>query len=153
VEGAIERSALNNTFNPRPIDSPTERQNISSLRTHYEMLIVDCALYPTRLIRPFEMARNHSSFLLKLKKLRRRCSIRIFAVQSPVARDIGGLLLRWRLLRERKTTGENHQSKTRHEDPQAISLHYILQGNVTHSKIYRNSEALTSFKTEKTLAG
>jgi hypothetical protein len=152
VEGAIEGSALNNAFNPRSIDAPTERQNIACLRTHHEVLIVDCALYPARLIRPFEMARNHSPFLLKLKKLRRRCSVWIFAVQRPLARDVSGLLLRWRLLRERKATNKN-QSKTKYEGPQAMSLQNILQGNVTAQQNLQEFRNAFTFKTHGTIAG
>ena len=72
MERTIERIALNHSFHTRPIDPPAKRQNIARLRTNHEMLIVDCAFHSTRLIRPFEMAADHTSLLLKIKVLRRR---------------------------------------------------------------------------------
>jgi hypothetical protein len=145
MEVAIEGVALNHAFDTRPIHPPAKRQDIARFGSNHKMLIVDCAFDAARLVRPLEVARDHIPLLLEFKKLRRGASIRILAVQSPLTRDAGRLLLRRRLLREQKTTAKNHQSKTKYQNPQAVSLHHVLLAAQPHSKIYSNSLTLTSF--------
>jgi hypothetical protein len=81
------------------------------------MLVIDRAFDAARLVRPLEMPGDHIPLLLQFKKLRRGASVRVFAVQSPLTRDVGRQLLRRRLLREQKTTAENRQNKTKHQCP------------------------------------
>ena len=144
MEVAVVGIALNHAFNSRPIDPAAKRQNIASLCSNHQMLVVNRAFHAPRLVRPLEMPGDHIPLLLQFKKLRRGASVRVFAVQSPLTRDVGRQMLRWRLLREQKTTAEDHQSKTKHQNPQAISLHYVLLAPRQHSKIYSNSRPLSS---------
>ena len=144
MEGAIEGVALNDATDSRPVDPPAKRQNAACFGANHEMLVLDRALDATGLIRPFEVAANHTAVLPEIKKLGRGRSVGIIAVQGPFTRNAGrGLVLWWRLLCPCKVTGEDRQSKTKHKDTQAISLHPSLPVNAVHSKIYRNCETLS----------
>ena len=81
VEGAVERIALN----AGPIDPPSKCQHVPGLRSNHKVLFIDRAFHTARLIRSFEMTFDHKSLLLKFQVLRGGCSVRILAVQSPLA--------------------------------------------------------------------
>jgi len=72
VKCPIKRIPLHHAVDTRPINPPTKHQHVARLRLHHEMLHIDRALHATRLIRPLEMARNHSPILLQVEILRRR---------------------------------------------------------------------------------
>jgi hypothetical protein len=123
MKSTIERISLHHAIDTRPVDPPAKSQNTARLRTNYEMLVIDGAFHAPWLIRPFEMARNHAPVLSEIKELGRSRSVRVVAVQSPLARDAGGLFLRRRLLGAREVAGEDRQGETKDEDIQAKSLH------------------------------
>jgi hypothetical protein len=150
MEGAIKGVALNHAFDTRPIHPPAKCQDIARLRSNHQMLVVDRAFDAARLVRSLEVAANHTSLLLQFKKLRRGAPVWIFAIQSPLTRDVSRLLFSRRLLPNGKAASEDHQSKAKHQTPQATSLHHVLLAMQRHSKIYSNSRILSSFLSAKT---
>jgi len=134
MKRAIERISLNHALNATSVDPSSKRQHLARLRTNHKVLFIDRALHAAGLIRPLEMTCNHSSFLLQIKILRRGRSVRILAVQSPVAPNIRRLLLRWRLLSQRSSPTHHHQSEDSQNKRIATSLHHILHSHVRGTK-------------------
>src|ERR1700691_1260481 len=103
VEGAVERIALNHALNAGSLNPPPKRQHVPGLRSNHEVLFIDRAFDAAGLVRSFEMTFDHRPLLLKVQVLGGGCSVRILAVQGPLAGNIGGQLLCGWLLRKRRT--------------------------------------------------
>jgi hypothetical protein len=145
MEGAVERCALNHALNPGSVHPPSKCQHVSGLGSNHEMLFIDRAFHTAGLIRPFEVAGDGRPFLLQVQVLRGGCSIRILAVQDPLAGNTGRLLLwRW-LLCERRTAC--HQPKTNIQNRIPIPLHKSSDPLTSLEKIYSNLHALSPLLT------
>jgi hypothetical protein len=127
VKRSIERISLHHTIDPRPIHASTKHQNDTRLCLHHKMLHIDCAFHAARLVRSLEMTGNHSSLLLQLKIFCRSRSVGIFAVQSPVAGSICGLLLCRRLLSPHESGIHRHQDETNQSEPANQRFQFVLQ--------------------------
>jgi CubicO group peptidase (beta-lactamase class C family) len=85
MESAVVRCALNHALNPGPIHPASKGQHVSGLGSNHEVLFIDRAFHTAGLIRPFEVTGDGRPFLLQVKVLRGGCSVRILAVQDPLA--------------------------------------------------------------------
>jgi hypothetical protein len=67
VEGAGEGVSLNYALNAGAVDPASKGEDVASFGSDYEVLLIDGAFYSAGLIRAFEVAGDHGSFLLKLE--------------------------------------------------------------------------------------
>ncbi len=110
------------------LDPPAKGKDMTCLGFDHDMLLVDRALNPTRLIWAFEVSGDLTSVLNHLEIMGARLPIVPFRVEGPVPSHIGRRLLGWNLLSGRNSDSHcEHCKEDRPPHPSTVRHSHLRQ--------------------------